>query len=143
MEAKPRIIPIRTTYKNVFREYLMISKPLYEAYLYQKNGRKKNRKGEPIKITLISNEIKVLSSIIYYYFKYREEKGDGVWKYILGRDVREEIRHDLDMDQFVLNNNILALRQKNVIIDRYRLDPFFIIEPRDNDLTLTFKFIIK
>lgn len=88
---------INTDVKGLMRYWLDFTEPFHKLTHQQKS---------------------ILSLLLYYYFEYKKEISNEalVWKMVFDYDTKAKIKEELkDMPDYTLQNNLTALRKKNII----------------------------
>ena len=112
-----KILPLRTTEKVFFRQYVEILDPL---------------------IKLRDKELDVLAELLYYNNKLKDIDIKNRWKLILDYDNKKDIANTLGISVASLGNNLSSLRKKGIIVDN-RVVANLLVHPGE-EFKLTFKF---
>ena len=112
-------IPIKTTSKTFYRQYLEILNPL---------------------IKLRKRELDVLASLLRYNNQLLKVPEEHRWKIIFEYDTKTEIRTDLNLSEAGMNNMLSALRKKKIIKNN-RVAKWLLIYPGE-ECKISFKFSI-
>ena len=118
MEKK--IIPLPPTTKSMFfRQYLELLNTI---------------------IHLRGKELDVLAELLYYNHDFKNIPEEHRWKIIFDYDTKLKIRNKLSLSEASMNNNLSALRKKN-IIQNNKITKAYIVEPK-KEFVLAFSFKI-
>lgn len=113
-------IPIATTENKFFRQYLELINPI---------------------LRLRGKELDVLAELLYYNYKFKNIAKEHRWKLIFDYDTKTKIRTKLELSDASMNNNLSALRKKNVI-EANKVKQAYLVYP-DNKFSLKFQFNVK
>jgi len=113
-------IPIATTENKFFRQYLELINPI---------------------LRLRGKELDVLAELLYYNYKFKDIAKEHRWKLIFDYDTKTKIRTKLELSDASMNNNLSALRKKNVI-EANKVKQAYLVYP-DNKFSLKFQFNVK
>jgi len=119
-----KIVNINTDLKNLFKHYLFITKPLNK---------------------LRPKEIDVLALLLYYNyleipnFKRNEDR----WKRVFDYSTKLQIREELEIEDYTLQNVLSSLRKKKVIVNNVITDYYIPKIDATNNFQLVFNFNIK
>lgn len=116
---------IKTSKKLFFKHWLNFTKPFHK---------------------LTNKEIEVVSLLLYYHSKYREETNNNkiLWKMIFDYDTKMLIKKELDnMKDQILQNLLSSLRKKKVIVNN-KINPVYIpdLDKDSNNFKIIYNFII-
>ena len=112
-----KIVPLKTTEKVFFRQYVEILDPL---------------------IKLRPKELDVLAELLYYNNKLKSIDSKNRWKLIFDYDNKKEIADSLKISVASLGNNLSYLRKRGIIVDNKVVDNLLVYPGKD--FKLTFKF---
>jgi len=91
-------------------------------------------------IQLRGKELDVLAELLYYNHTLKAIPEEHRWKLIFDYDTKLKIRNKLKLSEASMNNNLSALRKKNIIQEN-RIGKAYLIEPGKSFL-LGFNFVI-
>jgi hypothetical protein len=112
-------IPIKTSSRTFYRQYLELLNPL---------------------IRLRGKELDVLAALLKYNNKLKDIPEEHRWKIIFEYETKTEIRTELKLSEASMNNNLSALRKKNIIKNN-RVVKNLLIYP-GKECKISFKFSI-
>lgn len=112
-------IPIKTTSKSFYRQYLELLNPL---------------------IKLRGKELDVLAALLKYNNKLKDIPAEHRWKIIFEYETKTEIRTELGLSEASMNNNLSALRKKSIIKNN-KVVKSLLINP-GKECKVSFKFSI-
>ncbi len=114
---------IKTTNKNFFKHWLLLTKPLHK---------------------LPTAEINILALLLYYYFEYKKEikSEELIWKFVFDYTTKNKIKKELNIKVDQSLQNVLYSLRKKKIINNNIISKSFIPNIKDNEHSLIFKFEI-
>lgn len=119
-----KVAIINITIKNLFKRWLELTKIFHN---------------------LPPQELEVLSLLLYYHYKYKQEITNDkiLWKIIFDYDTKLLIREELGIKDQGIQNVLSKLRIKNVINDG-KIQNMYIpdLEPKGDSFEIRFKFNI-
>jgi DNA-binding MarR family transcriptional regulator len=111
-------IPITTTGKRFYRQYLELINPL---------------------LKLRGKELDVLAQLLYHNNELRNISDEHRWKIIFDYDTKVKIRTELGLSDASMNNNLSSLRKKGVIVDNKVVKNFLIYPGEQCKISFSFK----
>ena len=116
---------IKTTEKDFFKHWLILTKPLHK---------------------LNSLEINITSLLLYYFFQFKKEmdKDHLAWKLTFDYEIKSKIVKELKINDQMFRNTLTILRKSNVITNN-QIAPSFVPKinlKESNSFSLIFKFEI-
>ena len=123
-------IPIKTTKKNFFLEYLTLKRPVINAILTKINHKP---------VTLNDIPMRVFSELLYYNDKYSDMKDDERFRNVFSMKTKKEICERLEMENHHLDIYFSQLRNIGILKNKSISKPFIVYA---RDMSLNFKFII-
>lgn len=125
------VLPVKTTTKKFFVEYLTIKKPFLEHILSRVNKKK---------IVIHPKPLRVFALLLYYNYTYRAYENGVKWKMVFDYSTKVEIMNELDINEGQLNTYLSTLRLMKLLNGKSISEPF-IFYPEDEKFELTFSFI--
>lgn len=120
-----RAVVIKTTEEKFYRQLLELFRSL------------------PPFNKLRSRELDVLAQILYQNNKYKNINVKARPLVIFSKEVRKEMRENLNVTEEIFNNNLSGLRKNKLITKTNRITPYFENIEFNKEFLLNFKFELK